>query len=146
VFNAVINKVYDMNVLTDFLKLYDLAGAIIGSIDTDLGNNLAGAAGFVYSLKDFDTANMTMVMIPVGSAGNGANVVLKEDEAEPYWEALREDKPLPTPASATTSPTSTGTATAGATPSPPPANSEYAQPFTGAERGQPVVVQRPSDC
>ena len=109
-FTGIANKVYEMNYVTDFPKLYNLVGAVIGSLTTDLGDNLAEIAGFAYSLKGFNASDITFETIPVGDAGDGVHVVFRTSQAEPFWDALRNDLPLPgheptTPAPPTDLPT-----------------------------------------
>gem|GEM_PF-516885 len=140
VFGAVLNKIYDMNYVKDFTKLYGLARDVLGSIDTNLGENLTQLAGFAYSLRDLNTDNVTMIMLPVNSAGNGTNVVMDEYAAEPIWEAIRKDKPLPE-AELEPSGQPSGQQTANTETGP-----DYSQPPPSTAKGKPVVVQRESDC
>ena len=139
-FSAIISKVYDMNYVKDFPKLYKLVAAVIASVTTDIGENLAQIAGFAYSLKDLSTSKLTFEMIPVMSAGNGVNVQIAQWAAEPYWAALRADKPMPgaevdTPAEPSNTPTP------GVTPQVTPG-----QPSETPKSSGPVVIQRESDC
>ena len=94
--NAMLDKLYSMNYVTDFPKLYNLLAAVISSITTDVGSNLAQIAALAYSVKDLDMANVSFQTIPVVDAGNKSNVVVNDGLAEPMWEALRMDKPIPT--------------------------------------------------
>ena len=94
-FDAILDKVYAMNYVTDFPKLYSLVAAIISSLTTDIGKNLADIAGFGFSLRNFNTSNITFITVPVSDAGNHRNVVLRASAAEPIWEALRTDTYLP---------------------------------------------------
>jgi len=143
-FNAVVDKVFAMNYVTDFPKLYGLVGAVIGSLTTDMGSNIAEIAGFGFSLKGLNTANINFATIPIGSAGNGVNVVILKSQAEPLWEALRTDQPLPSddadPTSDGQTPTPEESTEATA---PDPGTGEVAPPTAPAG---PPVVQRPSDC
>jgi len=133
-FNAIFDKVYAMNVVTDFPKLYSMVAEVLGSVMTDMGN-LADIAGFAYSLKNFNTNNITFSTIPIGSAGNGANVVILDYLAEPVWEALRNDQPLP-----------------GEEPEvePDPGSVESSAPVYGPplppEPAAPPSIQQDSDC
>jgi len=139
-FNAVIDKVYAMNYVTDFPKLYSLVGSVISSITTDIGDNLADIAGFAFSFKNFDTNNINFITVPVSDAGNHSNVVLLSSQAEPIWEALRTDSYLPgfEPDVAQGSvPEDTEVAAE---------SQEPQNPQTGEEPPAAPVVQRPSDC
>ena len=148
-FNAVIDKVYAMNYVTDFPKLYGLVGSVIGSITTDLGDNLADIAGFGFSFKDFDTNNINFVTVPVADVGNHSNVTILASQAEPIWEALRTDSYLPGFEPSETAPAETTPAeTSGETASVPPESQAPSQSATEETAPQPTapVVQRPSDC
>ena len=144
-FNALVDKVYAMNYVTDFPKLYSLVGAVIGSLTTNLGSNLADIAGFAFSLKNLNTSNINFDTVPVSDAGDRVHVVLRTVAAEPIWEALRTDTYLP-----------------GFEPAAPVVEGENPvvetsdnpvdpqNPKTGAEAPPPPpsapVVQSPSDC
>ncbi|MCL1907421.1 MAG: LCP family protein [Propionibacteriaceae bacterium] len=140
VFKAILNKVYDMNYVTDFPKLYGLTGAIIDSVDTNMGSSLADIAGLAYSLKGFDTSNITTVMIPVGGVAGTGRVQVIDYQAKPYWDAIRNDRPMPN--AELTAPKTTGAEAPGDTANGP----DYSQPLPEPEKGKPVVVQRPIDC
>jgi len=124
-FMAVAKKVLAMNYLTNLGTLYGFVGSVADSVTTDLGN-ITGIAGFGFSLRNFDLANLNFATVPVGDAGDGANVVLLPTKDKPYWQALIDDTPLPsaaeTPSSTpsdtpyTASPSPSGTPSAG----PPP--------------------------
>ena len=94
-FDAVVNKVFAMNYVTDFPKLYGLVADVIDSITTDIGDNLGDVAGFAFSFRDFNTNNINFVTVPVFDAGNHSNVILDASDAEEIWEALRNDTYLP---------------------------------------------------
>lgn len=153
-FDALIAKVVKMNYVTDFPKLYGLVGSVIDAVTTDLGKNLTDIAGFGYSLKNFDPSAMNFATIPVGGAGNGVNVVLLPSKAEPYWTALRTDKPLPaTDNSETETPSpSPSPDDPSSLPGPPPDPGvtgpvDPGGPATGvATPPAAPYVQQPSDC
>jgi len=140
-FEAIAAKVYDMNYVTDFPKLYNLVSAAISSVTTDIGN-LADVAGFAYSLKDFNTANLNSVMIPIADAGDGAHVVLVPSQDEPIWEALRNDTPLPIKSdqAPTSSPSASASPSVGAT------SSASGAPTATASVQPPPTIQDASDC
>jgi len=149
-FNAIVDKIYAMNYVTDFPKLYSLVASVIGSITTDIGDNLADIAGFAFSLRNFNTANINFITVPVSDAENHSNVVLRKSAAEPIWEALRTDSYLPgfepvaAPDDAASGQTEPETSEA-------PDDEEPQNPDTGEEAPPPAqptapVVQRPSDC
>ncbi|MCL2483281.1 MAG: LCP family protein [Propionibacteriaceae bacterium] len=146
-FNAIMDKAFQMNYVTDFPKLYNLVGAVISSVTTDLGTNLAEIAGFAYSLKNLSMSNVTFTTIPIASAGNGVNVVLVPSQDEPVWKALRTDQPIPglqpevtsqVPSDSVT-PTDLATTPTPDDASPPAASSPTTPPG-------PPTIQQPSDC
>ena len=152
-FDAVVAKVYAMNYVTDFPKLYGLVANVIGSITTDIGKDLADIAGFAFSLKNFNTNNINFITVPVADADNHSNVVLRKAAAEPIWEALRTDTYLPGFEPAETAPGDVGgeggepeTTETGSNPQDPqvPEVTQEAPPPV-AQPAAPVV-QRPSDC
>jgi len=155
-FNAVVDKVYAMNYVTNFPKVYGLVAAIIGSLTTDIGSNLADIAGFGFSLKNLNTSNVTFVTIPIGGAPDGVHVVLKKNDAEPIWESLRTDQYLP--GHEPVAPETTEAASESASPTPtepmygPPApttvaaTEEPAPEPTPEPEPQAPLVQSPSDC
>ena len=126
-FSAIAAKTVSLNYITDFPKLYQLVGAVMSSITTDLGSDVTAVAGFAYSLKDLDMDNVTFITIPIGDAGNGVNVVILDYLAQPVWTALREDTPLPDSV-VTKSPNPTASAT------------------TTTTTPKAPVIQSPSDC
>ena len=144
-FDAVINKIYAMNYVTDFPKLYGLVADVIDSITTDIGDNLADVAGFAFSFRNFDTNNINFVTVPVTDAGNHSNVILDNSDAEDIWEALRTDSYLPG-----YEPTEASVEDTQADSSEPEASSDQLnQPTdeqTSASEPTAPVVQRPSDC
>jgi len=147
-FDAILDKVYAMNYVTNFPQLYSLVGAVISSVTTDLGKNLGDIAGFGFSLKNFNTNNITFITVPISDAGNHRNVVLRKSEAEPIWESLRTDTYLPgyEPAEpdAGTDADNSETQTSEASVDPDnPANSEASE--APAPPAAPVI-QSPSDC
>jgi len=141
-FDAILMKIYQMNYVTDFRKLYNLVGAAIESVTTDLGS-LSEIAGFAYSLKNLDMRQVTYIMVPIGDAGDRAHVVVLEYKAEPIWEAIRNDQPLPQEENVPTletgplygppAPVPTEEATNGGT-------------KTDPNMGAPPTIQRESDC
>jgi len=145
-FNAILAKVYAMNYVADFPKLYSLVGAVLGSVTTDLGANLREIAGFAYSLKDFDSSNIYFTTIPVADVGDGQHVYVLKSQVEPVWSALREDRPLPDSPQATTTPTETPTDTTQTTTA---GESQASTPGVGTT--EPVVppvftIQSERDC
>jgi len=94
-FDAILDKVYAMNYLTNFPQLYSLVGAVVSSVTTDLGKNLGEIAGFGFSLRNFSTSNITFITVPVSDAGDHSHVILRKSDAEPIWESLRTDTYLP---------------------------------------------------
>jgi len=146
-FNAIMAKVFAMNYVTDFPKLYNLVAAVIDSVTTDLGTNLAEIAGFAYSLKNLSMSNVTFMTIPIGDAGNGANVVLLPSQDKPVWEALAADQPIPgsAPEQAAEQPSQTptdDTAQAGDTGT---ANDPQQGPTESAPP-TPPLIQTATDC
>jgi len=147
IFDALLAKVYAMNYVTDFPKLYGLTGSLISSVTTNLGENLLSIAGFGYSLKNLKMDAVTFITIPVADAGDGAHVVISPGRAEGVWTALRDDKPLPEsviptpPGSKATESPSGGTTPGGST-------SPGASTSNGTSTGKPTapVIQVPSDC
>ena len=145
-FTAIANKVYEMNYVTDFPKLYNLVGAVIGSLTTDLGDNLAEIAGFAYSLKGFRVSDIRFVTIPIADAGDGVHVVFKPGADELIWDALRNDLPLPgdeptTSASPTDLPTEDPS-----TEAPPDSIDNPTIPTAPPAPPPPISIQRDSDC
>ena len=139
-FDAVIAKVYSMNIVTDFPKLYNMVGSVIGSVTTDLGTSLAPIAGFAYSLKNLDVSSITFMTIPIADAGDGAHVVLIPSLAEPIWESLRTDQPFPgdddETVTETPAPEETDT----------PVDPEQTPAPAPTGPPQPIVIQSPYDC
>ncbi|MDR0488877.1 MAG: LCP family protein [Propionibacteriaceae bacterium] len=145
IFDAVIDKVYAMNYFRDFSKLYNLAGAGISSVSTDLGDNLAEIAGFAYSLKNLNMNSLHFVMLPVGSAGNGTNVAVIQSQAKPIWDALRDDVPMP----GTEVPVVAEDPGANPAPEDPGAGQAQAPVVDDEPKSTtngPIVIQRPEDC
>jgi len=146
-FNAIVDKVYAMNYVTDFPKLYSLVASVIGALTTDLGTNIAEIAGFGFSLKNLNTSNIVFVTVPVSDAGDHSHVVLRTSAAEPIWEALRTDQYLPgyepvEPVPPDVNVDNPESETTGAQAEPQnPATSEEPPPPPGAP-----VVQLPTDC
>ena len=140
IFSAMVDKALGLNYVTDLPKLYNMLGAMLGSVTTDLGN-LTDIAGFAYSLRNLSTKDMTFVMIPVADAGNGSNVVVLSDQAQPIFDALRYDWPLPVQSDTTPS---AGPSDATPTDSPETAAATPSVPTIGIP-GAPLV-QIPDDC
>ena len=144
-FNVLIDKVYAMNYVTDFPKLYSLVGSVIGSITTDIGDNIADIAGFGFSFRNFDTNNINFVTVPVADVGNHSNVTIIASQAEPIWEALRTDSYLPGfgPAGTASEDVNSETEEASEGPqepqNPPTDEGTFEQPTA-------PVIQLPSDC
>ena len=145
-FNAIADKVYSMNYVTDFPQLYNLVGAVISSLTTDVGTNLAQIAGFAYSLKGLDVSDITFVTIPVAEAGNGVNVVFLPGQDEPIWKALRDDKPLPGHEPTTPSQTPTDSPTDSPTDTASTAGPGVDISSTPTGPPPPISIQKPSDC
>jgi len=151
-FDALLDKVYQMNYVTNFPQLYSLVGAVIGSLTTNLGTNLADIAGFAFSLKNFNTNNITFITIPVSDAENHSNVVLRKSAAEPIWESLRTDTYLPGYEPTETPPDEPSEAPADETSQAPGGDAgNPANPATTEEAPPPPppvapVIQSPSDC
>jgi len=144
-FDALIDKVYAMNYVTDFPKLYNLVASVLGSLTTDIGDNLASIAGFGFSLRNLNTSNITFITIPIAGAGDGSHVVLRKSEAEPVWEALRTDQYLPghepvTPGADEGTPPSEAAPSDPQIPENPQTSEEPVAPITAP------LVQSPSDC
>jgi len=138
-FNAMLQKVYAMNYVTDFPKLYSFVGAVIDSVTTDLGNNLADIAGFGYSLRNLSMKNVTFTTVPVVDAGDGAHVRVSDYRAEPMWDALRNDQPLPSDGTTSTSDQTT---------TPPPASgvAPTSTPTSSPTPSGPPPIQTEADC
>jgi len=150
-FNAIMDKVYSMNYVTDFPKLYSLVSAVIGSVTTDIGRNLSDIAGFAYSLKSLNMSNVTFETIPVSDAGNGVNVVIRTSQAEPLWKALRNDRPLheldpsATPSGSSADPEAIDPSE---TPTAPETSETPGSVPDSTPSGPPAppTIQQPSDC
>ena len=142
-FDAVVNKVFSMNYLTDFPKLYGLVADVIDSITTDIGDDLADVAGFAFSFRNFDTNNINFVTVPVVDADNHSNVFLDSSDAEEIWEALRTDSYLPGFEPAETVPETIPDEGSQSTTSDIEADPQ--NPETSTQPTAPLV-QRPSDC
>lgn len=92
-------KALGMNLLTDVPQLTQFvrAGAESLTLDDSLAsiNNIVGLG---YSLRDFDTANLTFATVPWEYAGDGTGHVLwKEEEAAAMWQSIVDDVPLVLP-------------------------------------------------
>jgi LCP family protein required for cell wall assembly len=93
---ALFAKIVAMDYVSDFPKLYGLASAVLGSLSTNLADgNLLKMVGFGLSMKNFNPDTIYSITIPVGSAPDGGSVLLLDWLADPIWDALRNDTPLP---------------------------------------------------
>lgn len=104
-FEAIAKKVMSMNYFTSIGTLYGFVGSVADAVTTDLGS-LAGIAGFGFSLRNFDMNKLSFAMVPVGSAGDGSNVIVSTSAAKPYFEALANDTPMPVKSKPSSTPTS----------------------------------------
>lgn len=134
-FDALAKKVLSMNYFTSAATLYGFVGSVADSVTTDLGS-LADIAGFGFSLRDFNIDKLSFAMVPVGSAGDGANVVLLPSADKPYWDALAKDTGLPTASSSSSTSSSSKS----------PSKSPTATPSASSTAGPPPgVVSAPSN-
>jgi LCP family protein required for cell wall assembly len=164
-FNAIMNKVFAMNYVTDMPKLYGLISAGLSSITTDIGS-LTQIAGLAYSMRHLTMASVYFATVPIADAGDKSHVVIIKDRAADYWQALQADQPLidvvegSDPATSSSAPTSaaptdptsessapvTGSAAPDTASSDSPTNpisTELPPPVT---TDAPAEIQRPSDC
>jgi LCP family protein required for cell wall assembly len=145
-FNAIFDKVFAMNYVTDFPKLYSLVRSVLESIQTDIGD-LAGIAGLAYSLKNFDTSQINFVTVPVHTAASNPNRVdLSKQQAKPYFDALQNDTPLPS--STTAAPAQTAVAPPGGETTAPPVDpaATTAPETTAPVELPPAAIQTAYDC
>lgn len=116
------NMLTDTPALTSFLR----AGAESLTMDNELGD-INSMIGLAYSLRNFDTANLTFTTVPWRYAGDGSGDVLwEEEEAAEMWARMVADEPILDPEPETTptpEPTGDGTPTPAPTPTSPSATS-----------------------
>ncbi|MFV0633486.1 LCP family protein [Demequina sp.] len=107
-----LNLLTDIGELTQFIK----AGAESITMDSQLGS-ITNLAGLAYSLRNFDTDNLTFTTVPWEySSDDTGDVLAIEDEAQALFQAIIDDEPMPgEDEETTTSPTPD--ASASATPS-----------------------------
>ncbi|WP_062131952.1 LCP family protein [Demequina aestuarii] len=92
-------QVFGSNLLTDVPELTQFVRSAAESltVDNELGslNNIIGLA---YSLRNFDTANLTFATVPWQYAGDGSGDVLwREAEAAAMWQSIVDDEPIVIP-------------------------------------------------
>jgi LCP family protein required for cell wall assembly len=146
-FSAIATKVFDLNYITDLPKLYGLARAVLGSLTTNLGD-LSEIAGLAYSLRGFSPGDIVFTTVPVGEAPDDPNrVVVLDWAAEPLWEALRTDQPLPQEETEPVDPDQTATPSAAESTPPTGPESTDTAPTTGQPaEAPPPPIQTESDC
>jgi LCP family protein required for cell wall assembly len=90
---AMLERIMSQNLLTNPIKLYDIADAITGSITTDTGlDSLSELMNLAGSLREIGTRHLTTVMMPVATAPSNPNrVVAREPAAARLWAKLRDD-------------------------------------------------------
>jgi LCP family protein required for cell wall assembly len=151
---AILSKVITLNYVTDFPKLYGLASAVLSSVTTDLGN-VAEFAGFAYTLRGLNLADVQFETLPVADWSENRNrVVVDHSRADYLWQDLRNDQPLGSayaadhPAAAP-DPSSTedpAVADPSQTPTVPADASGEAGATTQPQSTAPPTIQRPTDC
>jgi LCP family protein required for cell wall assembly len=94
-FTAIARKALSLNIVSDFPKLYDFIGSVMDAVTTDIGG-IADLAGFAYSLRNLDMAEINFYTVPITDAWDGAHVELETEEAAPFFEALSTDVPMAT--------------------------------------------------
>lgn len=88
-------KVLGMNLFADFGQLTDFISATGASLTMSPELADIGYLGSVaYSLRSFDTDNLTMVTVPWQYKGDGSGNVEWTYEADALWEALVNDEPI----------------------------------------------------
>ncbi len=121
---AMIRKVLSSGTLLNPARLLSFLNEATKSVtmDPDLAS-VTGLADLAGSMKDVAGGQIAFVTAPTGAWSQDANrLVLKEDEAEPIWAALRDDKPMPgTPAAAEAAAAEAAAAAASPSPTTPPA-------------------------
>ncbi|WP_375165389.1 LCP family protein [Streptomyces sp.] len=88
---ALLERVAEQDLLTDPVRLYEVADAVTGSLTTDTGlDSLGELTRFGRSLRDLSSAGVTTLTMPVLPAPwDGNRVVADEPEAEELWASLR---------------------------------------------------------
>ncbi|WNM23886.1 LCP family protein [Demequina capsici] len=84
-----VNAFTNIDVLTQFVKAATQSFTMsenFGSVSYDFG--------LLYSLRNIDLANVTMVTTPWAYAGDGSGDVVITSEAKKYWTALINDQPI----------------------------------------------------
>lgn len=132
-------KVLGMNLFTDVPELTQFvrAGAESLTMDEELGS-VSNVVGLAYSLRHFDTRNLTFVTVPWEYATDGTGDVLwKEEEAAAMWQSLVDDVPIVMPGSEATDPDGTDTS-----PSPTPTPGAIVSPTPPVDP-TPTATQAP---
>ena len=94
-FMALAQKVLHMDMATNIGKLYNFIGSVGDSMTTDLGNGL-DLAGFAYSLRNLSPGSMTFSTVPVVGYPDDLNrVIIAQSRAQPVFNALAYDLPIP---------------------------------------------------
>ncbi|CAL9552968.1 putative cell wall biosynthesis protein LcpB [Streptomyces sp. enrichment culture] len=88
---ALLERIAEQDLLTDPVKLYEVADAVTGSLTTDTGlDSLGELTRFGRSLEGLSSAGVTTLTMPVRPAPwDGNRVVADEPEAGELWESLR---------------------------------------------------------
>ncbi|WP_437109329.1 LCP family protein [Streptomyces sp. enrichment culture] len=88
---ALLERIAEQDLLTDPVKLYEVADAVTGSLTTDTGlDSLGELTGFGRSLGGLSSADVTTLTMPVVPAPwDGNRVVPDEPEAQELWASLR---------------------------------------------------------
>ncbi|MFF1380405.1 LCP family protein [Streptomyces sp. NPDC058308] len=94
---ALLDKVKDVGVFSNWKKSYDLANDATSAITTDSDlNDVKSLASFASGLKGIGAGDMKMVTLPVQYDPNDLNRVLPLEKADQeVWDALRADKRIP---------------------------------------------------
>ena len=143
-------KALGMNLLTDVPELTQFVRAAAESItiDNELGS-ATNIVGLAYSLRHFDTDNLTFVTVPWQYAGdNSGDVLWKEEEAAAMWQSIVDDVPLVMPGSepATPEPDATPGVTTTPTPGPTSVSTPDATPGVTPEPKRETQADILADC
>ncbi|MEU4088724.1 LCP family protein [Streptomyces aureus] len=88
---ALLRQISSAGLLSDPVKLYDVANAVTGSLTTDTGlDSLGELTRLGKSLKSLSSDAVKTVMMPVATAPSDPNrVVPREPAADDLWKSLR---------------------------------------------------------
>ncbi|WP_209441324.1 LCP family protein [Streptomyces aureus] len=88
---ALLRQISSAGLLSDPVKLYDVANAVTGSLTTDTGlDSLGELTRLGQSLKSLSSDAVKTVMMPVATAPSDPNrVVPREPAADDLWKSLR---------------------------------------------------------